>query len=578
MKKLLPLIFLSLSLVAEEELSLDPNDIPLPTDSTMGTELPAAPTASPVADEFGTPAPAPVAEPAPTESAPPAAAQELNAGTPQAAPVNIEVPVKELTRKEEVQQPVESSVPDNMKVRSSEVMVNQDPDQRLEEKFNRIYEQYNKSETSIESWEKVVGSRKAETYVVQKGDTLWDISRTLFGDPFFWPKIWALNKSTIYNPHEIDPKMNIKFYPGSEGLVPSLAMVDKKDSAAVEEPPLENTKATPAKEEEGDDKPQDRRIITGTMPIPKSFPDYFVSSQKNEKKVILEERVNNYKSPAIPIEFVMKESEIEPLGTISEMEIGAKTAAVYQYVYVKLSDSNAKNLTVLKQPKTLKAPSGDDRSVLLYEVEGELEVLNRVNSEENVYRAMVKNARAFVSKGSILVSGSMRKIIAEDGSDSSANQGQIIGNLNDNKLIARNSFVVVDQGAQSGYTQGKIVPIFMNANNRNEGSIVTENQQKIGRMMIVDASENYSVGYVLKIFEQVYVKDFVGSNGGGAGSSGVESASAADGSLTGDSFSETPSEAPVVTEELESTGDINYGTGADGSQGSTPEEIDSGNF
>jgi hypothetical protein len=577
MKKLLPLIFLSLSLVAEEELSLDPNDIPLPTDSTMGTEQPSTP---PVVDEFGSapPVAAPVAEPAP--SAPPAATQELNAGTPPAAPVNIEVPVKELTTKEEVQQPAqqpaEPSVPDNMKVRSSEVMVNQDPDQRLEEKFNRIYEQYNKSETSIESWEKVVGNRKAETYVVQKGDTLWDISRTLFGDPFFWPKIWALNKSTIYNPHEIDPKMNIKFYPGSEGLVPSLAMVNKKDATTTEEPPLENSKATPAKEEETDDKPQDRRIVTGTMPIPKSFPDYFVNSPKNEKKVILEERVNNYKSPAISLEFVMKESEIEPLGTISEMEIGSKTAATYQYVYVKLNDGNVKNLTVLKQPKTLKVPSGDDRSVLLYEVEGEIEVLNKVNSEENVYRAMVKNARAFVSRGSILVSGSMRKIVAEDGSDSSANQGQIIGNLNDNKLIAKNSFVVVDQGAQAGYTQGKIVPIFMNANNRNEGSIVTENQQKIGRMIIVDASENYSVGYVLKIFEQVYVKDFVGSNSGGSGA-GAESA-AVDSSLTGDSFSETTSDAPVVTEETDTTGDVNHGTESDGSQGSTPEEIDSGNF
>ncbi|MFZ5475942.1 MAG: LysM peptidoglycan-binding domain-containing protein, partial [Myxococcota bacterium] len=70
-------------------------------------------------------------------------------------------------------------------------------------------------------------------YVIQPGDTLWDISTRFLGDPYEWPELWSINEY-ITNPHWIYPGNRIYFRLGDALNPPSVSM--EGGTVAEEEP------------------------------------------------------------------------------------------------------------------------------------------------------------------------------------------------------------------------------------------------------------------------------------------------------------------------------------------------------
>ncbi|TYK65815.1 LysM peptidoglycan-binding domain-containing protein [Colwellia echini] len=67
-----------------------------------------------------------------------------------------------------------------------------------------------------------------KTHVVEKGDTLWDISAVFLEQPWLWPKLWRLNPE-VNNPHLIYPGDVLKLVYDENGE--PMLVVDQKGSA-----------------------------------------------------------------------------------------------------------------------------------------------------------------------------------------------------------------------------------------------------------------------------------------------------------------------------------------------------------
>jgi hypothetical protein len=68
-----------------------------------------------------------------------------------------------------------------------------------------------------------LASGTPDSYAIQQGDTLWEISSTFLGNPYYWPQLWSINEQ-VTNPHWIYPGNRIIFRPGTVLSPPELTL------------------------------------------------------------------------------------------------------------------------------------------------------------------------------------------------------------------------------------------------------------------------------------------------------------------------------------------------------------------
>lgn len=395
-----------------------------------------------------------------------------------------------------------------------------EPDLAYETRLHDIYLNFNSKPMAPGEWQSIVGERQSEVYGIQKGDSLWGISKTLFSDGNYWPKIWSINGS-IENPHLITEGNSIRFLMGNESEAPSFTV---SENVQVEE-------------EEVAESEQTQRISEVEIPPPSPAPKPLLRKLPPSLPQWQQERGGKgydstgfeyVRRPILDLKSTVKipayfaEEEPQGLGVVKETEASGASAGQFQYVYVELPSGQYKKgdrfLVINSKGELERSHESIPASSLGYQIQiqGELSLDERTpsNSEnkgKDVFRALITRNINPVEVGGVLVKEPWLYADFSDQGSKSLVVSQIVGGANDRKsqLFGYGSITFLNRGSKDGLAVGQILPVRSNRQVRKPDSPIWDNRP-IGYLKIVKVTPHLATAVVIKSFEDIFAGDLTG--------------------------------------------------------------------
>lgn len=395
-------------------------------------------------------------------------------------------------------------------------------DEAKEQRFHEIYKKYNSSNISDSDWEKVIGNRKSQSYKVQKGDTLWDVSKTFFGDNYYWPKIWGLNSGSIYNPHLIDPSLEIRFYPGTVLDAPTVKLTKEKVTAtkgslagANEEAEIKSN-VNPNEITNENNLPKTKRKIKPIVKeLPESLPVRGYTVQKAGKfiKDFNVRPIVHSQSANMDLSQFVTDRMPPSVGEVVGTELELKSASDFQYIFIKTSESLVGRPVVAIQ-NLGKLKSADSwGSSILAEIQGEIEVKEISNPDKGIYRALVKRTVNPVQVGAQLIVGVIPKFnTGLGGITNKTVMAQLMGSSSQEGrgIHSTGHLVFINAGSSKGFSEGDVLPIYPKIDSHYE-KLNIKSDRISGLVRIVKVEDSVCTGYIIKSVREVFPGDWVGS-------------------------------------------------------------------
>ncbi|MCX7978431.1 MAG: hypothetical protein N2578_05450 [Bdellovibrionaceae bacterium] len=380
-----------------------------------------------------------------------------------------------------------------------------EPDLRLEEKFHRWWRERMSTPTSDSKWNFAIDGKPKE-YVVQKGDTLSQISNVLFGDMFFYPKVWSQNNDQIFNPHEIEPGMVIYFYPGTSEKVPIFSI------GRIRRPgPRVNLSG------ESYQLPPSKPIVPPLRSIPDSLPLYRYAQPVNTEVDISGAQVSREIPAAdMSMPYILVEGPSLGAGRIRALETDSNHALEFQYVVVEVKDPTGKVFHAVRP-----ADEVWDRdykrsrafAARMIEVQGEIELTESIDPTRGIWRAIVRKNIVPIAKDAILLPGPMPTMNVSSGPESQSVSAKIIGGSQSDRrqVFGFGELVFLAKGSNHGLSAGMNLPVFADLSLRNKSALAKNIDRRIGGIKILQTTPNYSVGLVTESQQEILTGDYVGA-------------------------------------------------------------------
>lgn len=406
-----------------------------------------------------------------------------------------------------------------------------DPNRQLEAFLDRIFKE-NSIRLSNERWNQIVGGRQADTYRIQVGDTLWDISVTFFGNGHFWPKLWQLN-DTITNPHLIYPGRILQFITGDVQTPPEIALTDvqqEESQQQVLEQQVADTQSQTGIEEiqtsEGlltiespvipstaQPKPIRKKLPKSLLDSPLNLQSFLTNQSEDsdgQDDISIEVVSSAIQDTAVQVSHFLSESVPTSLGVIVDVEEWSTVASLLQHIYIKSSQlSIGTTYSVFRKKHRIRGQGG---RMFGYDIEfqGEVEVLKKLPYPDNIYKAIVKNHNTFIQKGShiALLNIPTIKLNLEGRQQNIATQVVGGGSIaTPHELFALHSHVFLDKGSQAGIAIGDILTIHRNQKVRNKSRLVRADQIPIAKVKVAQVTPERTTAFVIESQGAILIGD-----------------------------------------------------------------------
>ena len=318
-----------------------------------------------------------------------------------------------------------------------------------------------------------------QVYTINLGDNLWDICSRFLGNPFEWPKLWAINQY-ITNPHLIYPGSTIVFKPGSETSLP------KMEIAAQEAP---KTQAS------SDELPQ-------VEETPK------VSPKKRDIPQI-DEETKEYEISLKTISFISPK-ELSKSGVITHSGEAKSLLSIGDKVYMKFKDpkniSINDKFTVFETVKKVKHPNSG--KLLGYQTlkKGVVKV---VAIDKYVVTALIVDADLYIQRDERVIPYTDTLVRVKPIDLDKEINGYIVGSEREHRLIGQNEFAYIDRGLKQGVENGALFYVV-----RRGDELLSPKDKKlpyvvVGKLLVVDVKDNTSTVYIITSNKDLEVGDVI---------------------------------------------------------------------